>query len=147
MCEDYDFSSLAQAFAGEGECDIPASVEVVFVDKEGIRELNAKFRSVDKVTDVLSFPALDGIYNKPIRAEDFPFEIEDGVLNLGSVAVCTSVAKEQAEEYGHSYGRELYYLVTHGICHLLGCDHEREEDKAEMRAKEERVLAHLHLTL
>ena len=146
-CDEYDFSALAKAFEGEADADCPLNIEVVFADKEGIRELNSKFRGNDKATDVLSFPTLDGICGKAIRAEDFPYDIdEDGKLFLGSIVICTEVAKEQAEEYGHSYERELYYLATHGVCHLLGYDHMTDEDKAAMREKEERVLKKLKLT-
>lgn len=140
LCDEYDFSHLERAFADECDCDVPASCEVIIVSKQEIKELNARFRSLDKATDVLSFPALDGIYKKKICGASFPYETEDGVLNLGSIAVCGDVAKEQAEEYGHSFERELNYLVTHGLCHLLGYDHVTREGKAEMREKEERVL-------
>lgn len=145
-CDEYDFSPLAQAFADEFESDVPVAVEVVIVGKDGIRELNNQFRSIDKVTDVLSFPALDGIYKKKIEGKSFPFDMEDGVLNAGSIAVCKEVAKEQAEEYGHSFERELNYLVTHGVCHVFGYDHMTDEDKSAMREKEEKVLSKLNLT-
>ena len=59
---------------------------------------------------------------------------------MGSIAICRERAAEQAEEYGHSLKRELYYLAVHGLCHLLGYDHETEADRAEMRAREESVL-------
>lgn len=146
LCEEYDFSPLAAAFSDEFECDVPAAVEVVIVEKEEIKKLNADFRATDKVTDVLSFPALDGIFKQPIKGENFPFETDSGVLNVGSIAVCREVAKEQAEEFGHSFERELFYLITHGVCHLFGYDHMTDEDKAEMREKEEKVLAKLNLT-
>ncbi len=145
-CDEYDFSPLERAFRDECDCDSPAAVEVVIVDKERIRRLNAQFRSVDSATDVLSFPALDGIFKLPIKAENFPCDTEDGVLNLGSVAVCEEVARAQAEEYGHSFERELNYLVVHGLCHLIGYDHMTEEERAEMRQKEERVLAKMNLS-
>lgn len=146
VCDEYDFSPLAQAFADEFDCDAPVAAEVVIVGKDEIRELNSRFRSIDKVTDVLSFPALDGIYKKKIEGKSFPFDMEDGVLNAGSIAVCKEVAAEQAEEYGHSFERELNYLVTHGVCHLFGYDHMTDADKSEMRAKEEKVLSKLNLT-
>lgn len=146
FCDGYDFSRLGGAFSGEYEADCPLSAEIIFVDGEEIKQLNAQFRKTDKVTDVLSFPTVDGICGKPIRARDFPYDIdEDGKLFIGSVAICKEVASAQAEEYGHSFERELYYLAVHGLCHLLGYDHMTEEDKAEMRAKEERVLSKLGL--
>ena len=65
---------------------------------------------------------------------------------MGSIAVCLERAKEQAEEYGHSFGRELYYLLVHGVLHCLGYDHMNDEDKAEMREKEELILTKLGKT-
>ena len=75
---------------------------------------------------------------------NLPFDAdEEGRLFLGSVAICRERAAEQAEEYGHSLRRELYYLAVHGLCHLLGYDHETEEDRREMREREESILAHM----
>ena len=64
-----------------------------------------------------------------------------GGVMLGSIVICREVAERQAEEYGHSAVREMTYLFVHGLLHLLGYDHEKEEDKALMRAKEEEVLS------
>ena len=95
---------------------------------------------------MLSFPTLDGIRGKELKLADYPFDNDgEGTLFLGSIAICEEVAKEQAEEYGHSEDREFYYLATHGVCHLLGYDHMTEEDKQEMRAKEESVMSKLGL--
>ena len=71
---------------------------------------------------------------------------EDGNIFLGSIVICEKRAREQAEEYGHSYMRELHYLAVHGLWHLLGYDHMTEEDKPEMRAKEEKILSKLGIT-
>ena len=65
---------------------------------------------------------------------------------IGSVAVCCARARAQAEEYGHSYERELHYLLVHGIMHCLGFDHETDEERAEMREAEEKVLQRLGIT-
>lgn len=126
------------------QADCPVAVEFLFVDEEEIRRLNREMRSIDKVTDVLSFPSLDGIKGKTIVGEDYPYEMdEEGNLLLGSIVVCCQRAKEQAEEYGHSYNRELHYLLVHGILHCLGYDHITDEDRAEMREKEEEILGKL----
>ena len=147
ICDDIDLSALSNAFSGEYEADCDLSLEVVTVPAEKIRELNAQSRGVDAVTDVLSFPALDGIRGKEIKKRDFPFDWdEDGNLFIGSIAVCRERAAEQAEEYGHSFERELNYLITHGIFHLLGYDHMTDEDKREMRQKEESVMKKLNLS-
>ncbi len=144
-CEQ-DFSALAAAFEGEYTADCNLSAEVIIVDEDYIRRLNAETRNIDKVTDVLSFPSLDGIKGKPLKLKKHPAERdENGNLFMGSIAVCEKRAREQAEEYGHSYARELNYLVTHGLLHLLGYDHIGEDDRAEMREREERVLKKLNL--
>ena len=125
-----------------GDC----SVEVDFVSEEEIRELNASTRNVDRVTDVLSYPALDGIM--PFTPQNYPFEynIETKSVDLGSIVICEAVACSQAQEYGHSEEREKAYLFLHGLLHLLGYDHIEEEDKKVMRAKEEEILESIGIT-
>ena len=111
-------------------------LSVSFVNKEKIHELNKQYRGVDAPTDVLSFPQFDG----------FAYLESWDMASLGDVVICEDKAREQAEEYGHSYERELIYLFVHSMFHLLGYDHETEEDKAEMRAKEESVMEALGIT-
>ena len=138
---------LETAVAKHVQSDVDLAVEFTSVSEEEIRELNARTRDVDKITDVLSFPTLDGIKGKKIMKKQFPYDIDDeGNLLIGSVVVCEKRAKEQAEEYGHSYERELHYLLVHGIMHCLGYDHIEETDKAEMREMEEKVLGMLGIT-
>ncbi len=147
FCEQFDFSPLAEAFEGEIESDCGLSAEIIVTDEAEIRRLNAEARGIDAVTDVLSFPSLDGIRGAELRKADFPYETdEDGNIFLGSIVICEKRAREQAEEYGHSYMRELHYLAVHGLWHLLGYDHMTEEDKPEMRAKEEKILSKLGIT-
>ena len=123
------------------------SAELLLVSEEEIRELNARERGVDRVTDVLSFPSMDGIKGKPVLADEHGECIdEEGRIFLGSIVICEKRAREQAAEYGHSFERELWYLAVHGVLHCLGYDHETEEEKREMRAKEEEVMAKLDLT-
>ncbi len=142
-----DFAPLADAFRGEFESDCTLSAEIITVDEEEIRRLNREIRKIDAVTDVLSFPSLDGISGKKILKKDFAFDVdEQGNLFIGSIAICTKRAEEQAEEYGHSLRRELNYLAAHGLCHLLGYDHIEEDDKKAMREKEEKVLAKINAT-
>ena len=111
------------------------SLSVSFVSEDEIRELNRSYRDKDSVTDVLSFPQFD------------PYEyLQDwGEVSLGDVVICPDRAKKQAEEYGHSTERELIYLFVHSCFHLLGYDHETEEEKAIMREKEEKVMMELDL--
>lgn len=146
LCEEEEFPeervhALEDALQGFVKTDVPLCVEFVFVDNEEIQRLNREMRNIDKVTDVLSFPSLDGIKGQAICGADYPYEIdEDGQLMLGSVVVCCDRAREQAEEYGHSFERELHYLLVHGVMHCLGYDHMTEDEKTEMRAQEELIL-------
>lgn len=104
-------------------------ISVVIVDKDKIHEINKTYRNVDKVTDVISFAFEDNGGITP-----------DGLRILGEIYLCMDKAKEQAIKYGHSNKREICYLVTHGLLHLLGYNHEKEEDKKKMRIKEEEIL-------
>lgn len=139
--------ALQNALGDSVDADVPLALEVVFVSEEEIRSLNAQTRGIDKVTDVLSYPSMDGIKGQAIKGAEHPFETdEEGRLVIGSVAVCIQRAKEQAFEYGHSFERELNYLIVHGAMHCLGYDHIEEMDKAEMREKEETVLKKIGIT-
>lgn len=150
ICFDSDLSEeglarLAQALEGLWEGD-DLSAELLLVSEEEIRQLNARERGVDSVTDVLSFPSMDGIKGQPVLAEEHGEELdEDGNVFLGSIVICEKRAREQAQEYGHSFERELWYLAVHGILHCLGYDHMTEEEKREMREKEESVMQKLDL--
>lgn len=136
--------AIEKATYGFVKSNVRLAVELVFVDEEEIRRLNRELRGIDKVTDVLSFPTLDGIKGRSIKKKQYVNEIdEEGNLCIGSIAVCCERAREQAQEYNHSYNRELHYLIVHGIMHCLGYDHEIETDKKEMREKEEYILKKL----
>ena len=112
----------------------PCEVSVTFTDNEKIRELNAQYRSIDRATDVLSFPLFD---------EDFEDEEE---LALGDVVLSLEKALEQAKEYGQSFEREVAFLVVHSVLHLLGYDHETsEEDEKEMFFRQEEIMKLLKL--
>ena len=138
---------LAAAMDGLWEGD-DLSAEIWLVSEGQIRELNARERGVDRVTDVLSFPSMDGVKGVPIRKKERVdcVDPETDTVFLGSIVICEKRAREQAEEYGHPFERELWYLAVHGLLHCLGYDHETEEEKREMRAKEEEVMAKLDLT-
>lgn len=117
------------------------SVEISMADMREIHQLNLTTRQVDKPTDVLSYPALDNII--------FPFDKknyidmlspENNTLYIGEIIVCREIMAEQAVEYGHSEQRELAFLITHGLLHLLGYDHIEEDMRKVMRAKEDEIL-------
>ncbi len=145
-CEGEELSNihvkaLQKAFRGFVKTNSNLAFELSFVGEEEIRRLNKEYREIDKVTDVLSFPSLDQIKGKKISKKDYPFELDENKnLVCGSIAICVKRAEEQAKEYGHSYARELHYLLVHGLLHCLGYDHITDEERAEMREKEEWIL-------
>lgn len=128
----------AAALEEEGIED-DAEVSVTLVDNETIRGINNEHRGIDRATDVLSFPMGDGEY----------FEVDpdtDAVL-LGDIVISLERAGEQAEEYGHSFRREVAFLITHSLFHLLGYDHvNSEEEEKVMFGKQEKVLEKLGIT-
>jgi len=110
-------------------------VSVTFTDNEGIHELNKKFRNVDKPTDVLSFPLFD------FEGETEEPPVDEIMHNLGDIVISLEKAKEQAEEYGHSYQREMAFLCVHSMLHLLGYDHElSDDDDRDMRARQSEIM-------
>ena len=119
-----------------------AEVSVTFTDNEGIHELNAKYRGVDRPTDVLSFPLFDyeGTSEEP--------PVDEMMNMLGDIVISLEKAEEQAEQFGHSFEREVAFLTAHSMLHLLGYDHElgEEEDK-EMREKQNIVMDMIGLGL
>ena len=130
--------ACAAVLTGEG-FGHPAEVGVTFVDDEEIHRLNKEFRNVDAATDVLSFPlGENGVY------DDDP---ETGAKMLGDVVISVEHAVRQAEEYGHSFQREMAFLTVHSMLHLLGYDHVNGGiEAATMREKEEDVLLKMGLT-
>ena len=127
--------AAALAVTKEGLDPERCELSVSFVSDRKIKKLNAEYRGVDKVTDVLSFPQYDDL-------NELTEEME---ICLGDVVICEKKARQQAVEFGHSYEREILYLFTHSVLHLLGYDHEEEADKQEMRAREEEIMNELGL--
>ena len=112
-----------------------AEISLTFADMEQIQQLNREYRGVDSVTDVLSFPQFES-------CDDFP---KKGEIIMGDVVICTEKAMLQAEEFGHSPEREIIYLFTHSLLHLMGYDHMEENEKHIMRQKEETVMNRIDL--
>lgn len=135
--------SVADGVLEFEEIDEKCEVNVMFADNEQIREINREQRSIDRATDVLSFPFLDA-KNGDITVSDEDFY--EGYLSLGDIVISLERAKEQAEEYGHSFEREVGFLMCHSMLHLLGYDHIDEADRVIMRKKEEEILKKLKLT-
>ncbi|MBQ9948526.1 MAG: rRNA maturation RNase YbeY [Oscillospiraceae bacterium] len=116
-----------------------AQVSVTLVDNDTIRELNNEHRGIDRATDVLSFPLGDD--------ESFDTDPETGAILLGDIVISLERAEEQAKEYGHSFYREVAFLITHSLFHLLGYDHVNGEDEEKlMFGKQEKVLEKLGIT-
>lgn len=129
---------------------IPYEVSLTFVDNESIREINEEMRGIDAATDVLSFPMLN-YEEKRVFKECYlnykfsPIDLDEGNLVLGDIVLSLERAKEQSEEFNHSFEREVCYLITHSILHLLGYDHMEEEDKTIMRKREEEILSRFQI--
>ena len=105
-----------------------------------IKSLNASARGIDKVTDVLSFPCFDKL-SLPVDKDKFSACDYDGKrVMLGSVMICRQRAEEQADEFNHSYARELGFLACHGMLHLLGFDHIEKKDEEIMTALQRRMM-------
>lgn len=112
------------------ELDIENAIfNIIFIDNEEIREINREYRNVDRETDVISFALED---NMDVVYEDFRL--------LGDIYISYEKAIEQAELYNHSVKREVFFLATHGILHLLGYDHMEEEDEKVMFGKQNELL-------
>lgn len=108
-------------------------ISVMFASKKAIRELNQRMRSIDKVTDVLSFPNFD------LKAGDLPPHEAGESTFLGDMALCLARAKEQAREYHEPYLCEISKLAVHSTLHLLGYDHIKDEDFKKMQPIEDKV--------
>lgn len=110
--------------------EIPTAIfNIIFVDNERIHEINKEYRKVNRVTDVISFALED---NLDIVYEDFRL--------LGDIYIAIDVAYDQAIEYNHSREREVCFLATHGVLHLLGYDHMTEDEEKEMFGIQEELL-------
>ena len=133
---------LSQCFKEEKLEDSKLCVTVTLTTPKTIQEINKQYRNIDRATDVLSFPMFEkDELDKKIQENDF--ENED---ILGDIVVSVDKVKEQAIEYGHSFERELSYMIVHGFYHLMGYDHIEENDKKIMREKEENILEKLSIS-
>ncbi len=141
--EDKIVQVLNKCFEEEDLKDLNLYISVTLTSPSVIKKLNNEYRNIDKETDVLSFP----IFEKK--------EIDEIVKNkekqivketIGDVIISVKRVEEQAVEYGHSFERELSYMLVHGFYHLMGYDHIKEEDKNKMRPKEEKILNELKIS-
>ncbi|MCI8352194.1 MAG: rRNA maturation RNase YbeY [Clostridia bacterium] len=145
--KNYDYEEtinrvLKECFLEENLLNTNIYISVTLTNPENIRSINKEYRNIDKETDVLSFPMFEKdeiqaiIKNKEYKVNDV----------LGDIVISLEKVKEQAMEYGHSFERELAYMLVHGFYHLMGYDHIEEKDKVLMRPKEEKILQNLNIT-
>ena len=126
---------IKKCFEVEKLQDTKLYVSVILTTPQEIRKINQEFRNIDRETDVLSFPMFEKDEMREIKEEEA----------LGDIVISVERVKQQAEEYGHSFQRELAYMLVHGFYHLMGEDHIEESDKIQMRQKEENVLSQLNI--
>ena len=132
---------LKQCFKEEKMENSKLLITITLTNPENIKKINKEYRNIDRATDVLSFPMFENEeLEEKIKKNDF--EHEDV---LGDIIISVEKVQEQAIEYGHSFERELSYMVVHGFYHLMGYDHIQEEDKKKMRPKEEKILSDLKI--
>lgn len=132
---------LTKCFKEESLENSKLILTVTLTTPKKIRQINKEYRKVDKATDVLSFPMFEKLeLEQKIQKQDF---LQEDIL--GDIVISVQKVDEQAKEYGHSFERELSYMLVHGFYHLMGYDHIEEVDKQKMRPKEEKILADLKI--
>lgn len=132
----YDiYLCILQKACEQLEIDEDLELSVIFVDDHKIHEINKKYRQIDRSTDVISFALEDSEQ----------FYVEGMPRSLGDIFISIDHAKMQAKQYGHSFYREMCFLFTHGILHLLGFDHISQEDEIIMFQKQKEILESLDI--
>lgn len=134
---------IDECFEHENLDKLNLYISITLTIPDVIHKLNKKYRNVDRATDVLSFPMFEKSEIEEMLKENDTGLGEDV---LGDLVISIPKVYEQAEEYGHSFERELSYMCVHGFYHLMGYDHIKDEDKAEMRKKEDEILNKLGIT-
>lgn len=135
--EDYqeDYLEIIQETANQLQITTDLELSCILVDDVKIHEINVQYRNIDRSTDVISFALED----------NEQFYVEGQPRSLGDIFISVDHAKEQAKEYGHSLKREMCFLFTHGLLHLLGFDHIKEADESKMVAMQKSVLEALEI--
>ena len=133
---------IEKCFEEEKLKELNLYISITLTTPARIKELNKQYRNIDKETDVLSFPMFEKYEIDEIVREQEKQIVKE---TIGDIVISIERVKEQAEEYGHSFERELSYMLVHGFYHLMGYDHIEEEDKKIMRPKEEKILNELNI--
>jgi probable rRNA maturation factor len=126
------------------ECEEEYEISISLVNNKEMRSLNMEYRGIDKETDVLSFPMAEFI-DEVLEKEDEDAEYIEEEIALGDIVISMEKALEQSEEFGHSFNRELAFLLVHGMLHLLGYDHEDGASQGEIFDKQELILKEMNL--
>ena len=136
--DDYqeDFQAILKTTLATLNIHDDVEMSVILVDDEKIHQINRDYRKIDRATDVISFALED---NEQYYVEGMPRE-------LGDIFISVDHAQAQAQEYGHSLRREMCFLFTHGVLHLLGYDHMNKEDEEEMFGLQKVILDKLQIT-
>lgn len=140
---------VQECFETENLQDTNLYMSITLTNPEEIKKMNRKYRNVDKATDVLSFPMFEKEEIEGMIQNDNVETVEEDIQKidiLGDIVISIPKVYEQAEEYGHSFERELSYMIVHGFYHLMGYDHMVDEEKKVMREKEEAVLEKLNIS-
>lgn len=124
--------------------EVPCEINILLVNDEEIRKINLEHRKIDKATDVLSFPMVDMIEGK-IQSDIGDYDLDENAILLGDIVISMETAFRQSQEYEHSFERELAFLTTHGVFHLLGYDHMTNEQEKCMLERQEIVLSQMGL--
>ena len=121
--------------------DANVVVSAFFVDEQKIYEINKKYRGKEKATDVISFRLVDNPDFLQLNKQNFPLEYDGNLkaIYLGEIFICKQVAQSQAPSYGNSLEKEIAELFCHGMFHILGFDHETEDDRKVMKQHEVEV--------
>lgn len=150
---DFDYEDIINKVVREcldyEDCPYETEISIILTDDEEIKIINKEFRGLDKPTDVLSFPALEykvpGDFSIIQGDESGFFNPETGELILGDIILSLDKAINQANDYGHSLMREIAFLITHSIFHLMGYDHINDQDRIIMEKKQKDILNKLKI--
>ena len=139
-------SKILMRILGQNDKKLYAIVN--FVDEQQIQEINKEYRNKDKITDVISFRMLDNQLNQKVNKKNYPYDYDPDLkkVYIGEIYICYKRALMQSEEYEHSVEREIAFLTTHGLLHLMGFDHEKEFERAIMNDLEEKTMTKMKLT-
>ena len=140
---------VIEAALDYAECPYEVEVNLLLTMNDEIQQMNREFRSIDRPTDVLSFPMIE--YDVPgdfsfLEDSDTCFHPESGELMLGDIEISIEKVIAQAEEYGQSVEREYAFLIAHSMLHLFGYDHIEDHERVVMEAKQREIMSLLHIT-